>query len=65
MTRGYPAPLWISASRAEFSLSRYPFSPGSVKTMDTIPTEPDAIQAIARLLVEHAEEALSIDKPAS
>jgi hypothetical protein len=57
MTRGYPARLWISASRAEFSLSRYSFPPGSVKTMDTIPSEPNAIEEIARLLVEHAEEA--------
>lgn len=63
MTRGYPVPLWTSASRVEFSLSRRSFPTGSVKTMDAIPTETDAIEKIARLLVEHAEEALSTDLP--
>ncbi len=61
MTRGYPLPLWTSASRVEFSLSRRLFPTGKVKAMDAIPTEPDAAQEIARLLVEHAEEALSTD----
>jgi hypothetical protein len=32
--------------------------------MDAILTQPDAIEDIARLLVEHAEEILSTDLPA-
>jgi len=42
----------------ELSLSRVCFSPGSVTIMDTIQTEPDAIQEIVRLLVEQAETPL-------
>lgn len=57
--------MWTSVSRVEFALSRRSFPPGSVKRMDTHPAELDAIQEIARLLVEHAENALQDRSSAS
>jgi len=56
MTWGFGGGLWICGVGPDFSLSRLLFLPGSVKTMDAILTQTDAIEEIARLLVEQAEE---------
>ena len=58
--------LWICGVSMNFALSRPLFSPGNVNLMDAINSHtltPDAIEEIARLLVEHAEDTLDTQGP--
>jgi hypothetical protein len=53
--------MWKSVRRADVTFSRLVRGPGTVNLMDaSTPSQPaEAIGEIARLLVEHAEDALT------